>query len=41
MGQSLASKIEAANSAMIVNGNVDAIGEFFTPDMSPTSRTTR
>jgi steroid delta-isomerase-like uncharacterized protein len=32
MGRSLASKIEAANSALLVDGNVDAVGEFFTPD---------
>jgi steroid delta-isomerase-like uncharacterized protein len=28
----LASRIEAANSALMVDGNVDAVGEFFTPD---------
>jgi hypothetical protein len=32
MNRSLASKIEAANAALIANRNVDAIGEFFTPD---------
>jgi steroid delta-isomerase-like uncharacterized protein len=32
MDRSLASKIQAANSALIANGNTDAIGEFFTPD---------
>jgi steroid delta-isomerase-like uncharacterized protein len=32
MSRSLASKIEAANSALMANGNLDAIGEFFTPD---------
>lgn len=32
MSRSLASKIEAANSALMVNGNLDAIGEFFTSD---------
>ena len=32
MSRSLASKIEAANLALIANGNLDAIGEFFTPD---------
>ena len=32
MSRSLGSKIEAANAALITNGNVDAIGEFFTPD---------
>src|SRR5262245_6508664 len=32
MGRSLASKIEAANLALIANGDVAAIGEFFTPD---------
>lgn len=32
MKQSLTSKIEAANSALIVNGNLDAVGEFFAPD---------
>ncbi len=28
----LASKIRAANSALIAKGNLDAVGEFFTPD---------
>jgi predicted ester cyclase len=32
MGRSLASKIHAANSALIADGNLDAIGEFFTAD---------
>ena len=32
MSRSLASKIEAANSALMANGDVDAIGEFFTKD---------
>jgi steroid delta-isomerase-like uncharacterized protein len=32
MSRSLASKIEAANSVLLANGNVDAVGEFFTPD---------
>jgi steroid delta-isomerase-like uncharacterized protein len=32
MDRSLASKIKAANAALIVDGNVDAVGEFFTPD---------
>ncbi len=32
MEQSLASKIQAANSALIDMGNLDAIGDFFTPD---------
>jgi len=32
MGRSLASKIEAANSALMAHGHVDAIGQFFTPD---------
>lgn len=32
MRQSLGSKIEAANSALINNGHLDAIGDFFTPD---------
>lgn len=32
MSRSLASKIEAANSALLANGNLDAIGEFFSPD---------
>jgi steroid delta-isomerase-like uncharacterized protein len=32
MAGSLASKIQAANSVLIANGNLDAIGEFFTPD---------
>jgi len=32
MSQSLASKIEAANSKLMANGHVDAIGEFFATD---------
>jgi steroid delta-isomerase-like uncharacterized protein len=32
MNGTLASKIEAANAALITNGDLDAIGEFFTPD---------
>lgn len=32
MSRSLASKIEAANSALMAKGQIDAIGEFFTPD---------
>src|SRR5262245_43495351 len=32
MGRSLGSKIEAANSAIITNGNLAAVGEFFAPD---------
>ena len=32
MPQSLASRIKAANAALITGGNLDAIGEFFTPD---------
>src|SRR5262245_21040478 len=32
MSRSLASKIEAANSALIANGDLGAIGEFFAPD---------
>lgn len=32
MGRSLASKIKAANCALMANGHVDAIGDFFTPD---------
>ena len=32
MDPSLASRIQAANSALIANGNLDAVGEFFTPD---------
>ncbi len=32
MDRSLVSKIRAANSALIVDGNVEAISEFFTPD---------
>lgn len=32
MGRSLASKIQAANSALIADGNLDAVGEFFRPD---------
>lgn len=32
MAKSLASKIHSANTALITNGNLDAIGEFFAPD---------
>lgn len=32
MSKSPASTIQAANTALIVNGELDAIGEFFTPD---------
>jgi len=32
MDRSPASRIEAAKAALIVNGNLDAIGEFFAPD---------
>ncbi len=32
MSRSLASKIEAANSALIANDDLGAVGEFFTPD---------
>lgn len=32
MDQSLASKIQAANSALIANGKLDAVGQFFAPD---------
>jgi predicted ester cyclase len=32
MARSLAEKIRAANSALIANGDLDAIGEFFAPD---------
>jgi steroid delta-isomerase-like uncharacterized protein len=32
MDWSPASQIEAANAALIVNGDLDAIGEFFAPD---------
>lgn len=32
MERSLASKIRAANTALIVNGDLDAVGEFFAPD---------
>ena len=32
MDRSLASRIQAANSALIAGGKLDAIGEFFTPD---------
>jgi hypothetical protein len=32
MDQSLASRIEATNSALMVDGNIDAVCEFFTPD---------
>lgn len=32
MARSLAATVAAANSALMVNGNLDAVGEFFTPD---------
>jgi steroid delta-isomerase-like uncharacterized protein len=32
MGESLAARIEAANSVLITNGQFDAVGEFFTAD---------
>ena len=32
MSRALASKIKAANSALITHDNLDAVGEFFTPD---------
>jgi steroid delta-isomerase-like uncharacterized protein len=32
MSRSLASRIEAANVALIVDGNLDWVGEFFAPD---------
>ena len=32
MEQSLASKIQAANSVLLASGNLDAVGEFFTLD---------
>ncbi|MDH3498449.1 MAG: ester cyclase [Gemmatimonadota bacterium] len=32
MDRSLAATIHAANSALIVDGNLEAVGEFFTPD---------
>jgi len=32
MDPSLASRIQAANSALIAGGNLDAVAEFFTPD---------
>ena len=32
MHQPLASRIRAANSALIVDGNLDAVGDFFAPD---------
>ena len=32
MSRSLASTIQAANSVLIANGHLDAVGEFFTPD---------
>ena len=32
MNLTLAAKIEAANATLIAEGNLDAIGEFFTPD---------
>lgn len=32
MSRSLASKIETANTVLLANGDLDAIGEFFAPD---------
>jgi hypothetical protein len=32
MDRTLASKIKAANSALIADGNLEAVGEFFAPD---------
>lgn len=32
MNRSLGSKIQAANSALLAEGNLDAVGEFFAPD---------
>ncbi len=32
MSRSLASKIEAANAALLVDGDLDAVAEFFAPD---------
>jgi predicted ester cyclase len=32
MKRSLAARIQAANSALIAGGKLDAVGEFFTPD---------
>jgi len=32
MSRSLASKIEAANVQLLAHGDIDAVGEFFTPD---------
>ncbi len=32
MSRSLASRIQAANAALIGDGRLDAVGEFFTPD---------
>jgi steroid delta-isomerase-like uncharacterized protein len=32
VSRSLASRVEAANSALLANGRVGALGEFFTPD---------
>jgi hypothetical protein len=32
MSRSLAATIQAANTALLANGNLDAVGEFFTPD---------
>ncbi len=32
MNQTLASKIKAANAALLANGDLDAVGEFFTED---------
>lgn len=32
MNQALAAKIRAANSALLIKGNLDTVGKFFTPD---------
>ncbi len=32
MEKSLASKIQEANTVLIINGELDAVGEYFTPD---------
>jgi hypothetical protein len=37
--RSLATMIEAANAALLVDGNLDAISEFLTRATSPTSPT--
>ena len=32
MGRSLAARIKAANAELLVNGHLELLGEFFTPD---------